>query len=84
MTDLVLPGASSQVSVCALEETGLKYERRLVNLALGEQDQATYHQVNPIENVPALKPPPRLRKPGLTRDRSWTMLLTTSANYHAQ
>ena len=55
--DLILhhfPGACSQVSVCALEMAGLAYELRLVNLAKGEQSDASYLRVSPLGKVPLL------------------------------
>lgn len=48
------PGACSQVAVCALEETGLKYRLELVNLPAGQQGSADYLAVNPYGKVPYL------------------------------
>jgi glutathione S-transferase len=48
------PGACSQVSICALETAGLRYEVRLVNLAAGEQSGANYLEVSPLGKVPLL------------------------------
>jgi glutathione S-transferase len=48
------PGACSQVTLCALEEAGLEYELRLVNLAAGEQNSEAYLKVAPLGKVPAL------------------------------
>lgn len=58
MSDLLLchfPGACSDVCVVALEETGLDYELRLVDLARGEQTGAAYLSVVPLGKVPALQ-----------------------------
>jgi glutathione S-transferase len=58
MGDIILfhsPGACSRVTMNALEEIGLAYEDRAVNLAAGEQKSAAYLAVNPKAKVPALK-----------------------------
>ncbi|MGD9664155.1 MAG: glutathione S-transferase family protein, partial [Novosphingobium sp.] len=57
MPDLALfyfPAACSHVTVCALEEAGLDYDLKLVNLAKMEQTGADYLKVNPLGKVPAL------------------------------
>jgi glutathione S-transferase len=57
MSKLVLyhfPGACSQVPLCALEQMGLPYETRLMNLKLGNQTSPEYAAVNPLKKVPAL------------------------------
>ena len=57
MSTLVLyhfPGACSQVTLCALEQTGLPYEMQLLNLAAGNQTSPEYAAVNPLKKVPAL------------------------------
>ena len=48
------PGACSSVSVCALEQTGLPYELKLVNLPKGEQSSPAYLAVSPLGKVPTL------------------------------
>lgn len=48
------PGACSQVTLCALEEAGLPYELKLVNLAKGEQGTPEYLAVSPLGKVPTL------------------------------
>lgn len=57
MPELILyyfPVACSHVTVCALEEAGLPYDLKLVNLAKGEQGSEEYRQVNPVGKVPAM------------------------------
>ena len=57
MPELVLyhfPGACSQVCIFALEQTGLKYELRLVDLASNEQSSAEYHSISSLAKVPAM------------------------------
>lgn len=48
------PVACSHVTVCALEEAGLPYDLKLVNLAKGEQGSEEYRKVNPLGKVPAM------------------------------
>ena len=48
------PGACSQVCLFALEEAGLDYDLRLVDLSSGEQAQSAYVLVSPLGKVPAL------------------------------
>ncbi len=57
MAEIVLfqyPGACSRVTMSALEEIGLDYADRLVNLLAAGQKQPDYLQVNPKGKVPAL------------------------------
>ncbi len=57
MPDTILfqfPGACSRVTMSALEEIGLDYADRLVNLQAAGQRQPDYLQVNPKGKVPAL------------------------------
>lgn len=57
MTHLTLfhfPGACSQVTLCALEASGLDYELELVDLAKGEQSNPAYLAKSPLGKVPAL------------------------------
>ena len=49
------PGACSDVCIVALEEAGLDYELRLVDLARGEQNGAAYLSLVPLGKVPALQ-----------------------------
>ena len=58
MHDLILfmfPGACSRVTMSALEEVGLDYEERMVNLRAGEQKSSAYLSLNPKGKVPALR-----------------------------
>ena len=58
MSDLTLyhfPGACSNVGVVALEEAGLQYELRYINLGRGEQSGEAYLAVVPLGTVPALQ-----------------------------
>ena len=48
------PGACSQVAVCALEQAGLSYELKLVNLAANAQAEPAYKAISPLGKVPAL------------------------------
>ncbi|MDL2407713.1 glutathione S-transferase N-terminal domain-containing protein [Rhizobium calliandrae] len=48
------PGSCALASVIALEESGLDYEARRINLASGEQRSPEYLAVNPKGRVPAL------------------------------
>jgi len=48
------PGACSEVSLNALEECGLPYELKLVNLMKGEQSGDAYLAVSPLGKVPSL------------------------------
>ncbi len=57
MSETVLfqfPAACSRVTMCALEEIGLPFSDRLVNLPAGDQKQSDYLQLNPKGKVPAL------------------------------
>ena len=49
------PGACSRVTLNALEEIGLSYEDRPVDISSGEQRQPSYLTVNPKGKVPALR-----------------------------
>ena len=49
------PGACSRVTMNALEEAGLGYQDRAINLFKGEQKSPEYTKVNPKGKVPALK-----------------------------
>jgi glutathione S-transferase len=58
MTDLTLfhfPGACSNVCLNALEEAGLDYEIRLVDLSRAEQTGDAYLSIVPLGKVPALQ-----------------------------
>ena len=48
------PGACSQVCVFALEQTGLKYELRLVDLSTNEQTSPAYYPISQLGKVPAM------------------------------
>jgi len=48
------PGACSLAAHIVLEESGEKYEKRLVDLAKGEQRSETYLKINPQGRVPVL------------------------------
>ncbi|HMT45209.1 MAG TPA: glutathione S-transferase family protein [Chakrabartia sp.] len=48
------PGACSQVTVCALEQVGLPYTLKLVNLAQGEQSTPEYLAISPLGKVPTM------------------------------
>ncbi len=48
-------GACSMASHIVLEESGEKYEGRVVDLAGGEQRTEAYHKINPHGRVPALR-----------------------------
>lgn len=50
-----MPGACSGVAMIALEEAGLEYEDRVINIFAGEQRSASYLSVNPKGKVPALR-----------------------------
>jgi glutathione S-transferase len=57
MSELTLyhfPGACSQVTVCALEQTGLTYTLKLVNLAAGDQSKPEYLAISPLGKVPTM------------------------------
>jgi glutathione S-transferase len=57
MTNFVLyhtPGACSRVTMSALEEIGLEFEDRAVNIFKGEQNTPQYRAINPKGKVPAL------------------------------
>lgn len=49
------PGACSMAAHIVLEESGEKYEPRIVDLANGEQRTEAYLKVNPQGRVPALR-----------------------------
>jgi glutathione S-transferase len=58
MTNIILfhaPGACSRVTMNALEEIGLLYEDRAIDIFTGAQRSAEYRTVNPKGKVPALK-----------------------------
>ena len=58
MSKLVLyhfPNVCSSVAMTALEEAGLEYEARLVNIMTGEQKSPEYLQIHPGGKVPALQ-----------------------------
>ena len=48
------PGACSQVSICALEMAGLRYDLRLVDLIKGAQSMPDYLRISPLGKVPLL------------------------------
>ena len=48
------PGACSRVTMSALEEIGLDYTDRFINLLGGGQKQSDYLEVNPKGKIPAL------------------------------
>ena len=48
------PGACSRVTMNALEECGITYEDRIIDLPGGEQKTPTYLAINPRGKVPAL------------------------------
>lgn len=48
------PGSCALASLIALEESGLAYEARRLNLANGDQRQPEYLAINPKGRVPAL------------------------------
>jgi glutathione S-transferase len=48
------PGASSMIPHITLEEIGVPYDRRLINLAKGEHKSDAYLTINPRGKVPAL------------------------------
>jgi glutathione S-transferase len=48
------PGACSLAPLLVLEELGVPFEARLVDLAGGEQNNPTYRQLNPKGRVPLL------------------------------
>ena len=50
----MFPGACSRVSMTALEETGIDYEDRAVNLGAGAQNNADYLEIHRRGKVPAL------------------------------
>ena len=57
MADLTLfhfPGACSNVCLNALEEAGLDYDVKLVDLAQGEQTSEAYLAVVPLGKIPAM------------------------------
>ena len=60
MSDLTLfhyPGACSNAAVVALEQAGLDYGLRLVDLAHGEQNGDAYLGIVALGKIPALKSP---------------------------
>lgn len=60
MSALILyhfPGACSNVCVVALEQAGLDYDLRLVDLSRGEQTGDAYLEIVPLGKVPALRSP---------------------------
>ena len=54
LTFYFAPGSCALASLIALEESGLAYERRRLNLANGDQRQPDYLAINPKGRVPAL------------------------------
>jgi glutathione S-transferase len=57
MTELTLfhlPGACSRVTLTALEQVGLPYEDRMIDLAKGQQYSPDFLAVNPRGKIPAL------------------------------
>lgn len=54
LTLYYFPGSCAQVTLCALEEAGLDYALRPVNLVAAEQTSPDYLKVNPLGKVPAL------------------------------
>lgn len=48
------PNACSQVALCALEEAGLDYQLKIIDLHAGEQSSPDYLAVNPLGKVPYL------------------------------
>ena len=48
------PHSRSTMSVCMLEEVGVPYEKRLMNLVEGDQKKPEYHALNAMEKVPTL------------------------------
>lgn len=58
MSDLILfhaPGACSRVTMNALEEIGVPFEDRAINIFSGEQKSPAYLSLNPKGKVPALQ-----------------------------
>lgn len=49
------PHSRSQMSLCMLEELGIAYEVRLMNLVEGEQKKPEFHALNSMEKVPTLQ-----------------------------
>lgn len=49
------PGACSMAAHIVLEESGVEYEARKVDLAGGEQRTEAYLKINPLGRVPALR-----------------------------
>lgn len=45
----------SRAAWMVLEELGIKYEKKVVNILAGEQKQDWYKDINPLQMVPALK-----------------------------
>ncbi|MBB3288409.1 MULTISPECIES: glutathione S-transferase N-terminal domain-containing protein [Rhizobium] len=54
LTFYFAPGSCALASLIALEESGLAYEHRRLNLANGDQRQPDYLAINPKGRVPAL------------------------------
>ena len=50
-----MPHTRSQMSLCMLEELGVPYELRPVNLLEGDQKQPRFHALNAMEKVPVLQ-----------------------------
>ncbi|MES2933347.1 MAG: glutathione S-transferase family protein [Pseudomonadota bacterium] len=48
------PHSRASATVNLLEEIGVPYELRVLNMKAGEQRQATYLKINPLGKVPAL------------------------------
>ena len=58
MSELILfhaPGACSRVTMNALEEIGVPFEDRTINIFSGEQKSPGYQSLNPKGKVPALQ-----------------------------
>lgn len=49
------PHSRSQMSLCMLEEVGVDYDLRLIDLVKGEQKQSQFHGINSMEKVPVLQ-----------------------------
>lgn len=47
------PRTCSQVTLCALEEAGLDYELKLINILAGEQHAPNFRAISPLGKVPA-------------------------------
>ena len=54
LTLYCFPGACSQVSICALEQTDLPYDLKPINLPKNEQNSEAYLKISPLGKVPTL------------------------------